>query len=232
MALAEILSGSINLLGAAYALGGSATRIAPVKALTPPQSEDWSRSARLLPSEETTFFQDADTVELSRAARQYQDTRARDIPELTIEQQARLEDLQHRDSLIREHEAAHITAAGGYALGGARFEYETGPDGERYAVAGEVAIDTAPIVNDPTATIEKMRTVRAAALAPSDPSPEDQQVAAKAEAQMRQAETELVQCATIPPDQSSRAKLEMAVDEPESLSPADYRASPLVDTYA
>jgi len=38
--------------------------------------------------------------------------------------------------------------AGAYALRGAAFGYQTGPDGKRYAVASEVHIDTAPVVGD------------------------------------------------------------------------------------
>jgi hypothetical protein len=70
-------------------------------------------------------------------------------------------------------------AVGGSLAGGISFEYETGPDGKQYAVGGEVSIDTSP-ENDPKATQAKMRQVRAAALAPANPSPQDIKVAASA----------------------------------------------------
>ena len=41
-------------------------------------------------------------------------------------------------------------------------------------------IDTAPVAGDPEATIEKMRTIQAPALAPANPSSADRAVAAKA----------------------------------------------------
>jgi hypothetical protein len=109
---------------------------------------------------------------------------------LTPEQKAQTEQLKRRDAEVRQHEAAHSAAAGAYARGGARFEYQTGPDGHAYAVGGEVDIDTSPAPNDPAATIAKMETVRAAALAPADPSGQDRRVAAEATAAIQQAEAE------------------------------------------
>jgi hypothetical protein len=64
--------------------------------------------------------------------------------------------------------------------GGAHFEYQVGPDGKKYAVGGEVSIDTSEIPDNPNATIQKMSTVQRAAMAPADPSPQDRAVAAQA----------------------------------------------------
>ncbi|UCG17264.1 MAG: hypothetical protein JSV19_04375 [Phycisphaerales bacterium] len=110
--------------------------------------------------------------------------------ELTPEQQAQVEELQRRDREVRRHEQAHIVAGGGYARG-AQFELETGPDGKRYAVGGEVAIDTSAVAGDPAATIRKMQVVRRAALAPAEPSSQDRGVAAQAQAIEREARAEL-----------------------------------------
>lgn len=90
-----------------------------------------------------------------------------------------LEQLKQTDREVRQHEMAHQVAGGPYT-GGASYDYAVGPDGKRYAVAGEVPIDYGPVPNDPQATIEKMQTVIAAAMAPADPSPKDYQVAAQA----------------------------------------------------
>jgi hypothetical protein len=109
---------------------------------------------------------------------------------LTPEQKAQTERLKRGDAKVRQHEAAHSAAAGPYARGAAHFEYQTGPDGHAYAVGGEVDIDTSPIPNDPAATIAKMEAVRAAALAPADPSGQDRKVAAAATAAIQQAEAE------------------------------------------
>jgi hypothetical protein len=103
-----------------------------------------------------------------------------DQAQLTPEERRQVARLQARDREVRAHEAAHKAAAGSYARGGASFEYQTGPDGRRYAVGGEVSIDASPIAGDPEATMRKMQQVRRAALAPADPSPQDIRVAAQA----------------------------------------------------
>ncbi len=101
-----------------------------------------------------------------------------------------LADLKARDREVRAHEAAHQAVGGQYA-GSVSYVYERGPNGAQYAVGGEVSIDTSPVQGDPQATIEKMRTVRAAALAPAEPSPQDRAVAAEAMQLMLQARSEL-----------------------------------------
>ena len=88
--------------------------------------------------------------------------------------------LKNRDRAVRAHEAAHLSAAGGLARGGANFSYLLGPDGQQYAVGGEVSIDTSAVPNDPQATILKAQTIRAAALAPAQPSGADRAIAAHA----------------------------------------------------
>ncbi|MGP9796730.1 putative metalloprotease CJM1_0395 family protein [Halomonas sp. 86] len=103
-----------------------------------------------------------------------------------------IEQLKQTDRNVRQHEMAHQITGGAYT-GGATYEYEIGPDGKKYAVAGEVPIDYGPIPGDPQATIEKMQTVIAAALAPADPSPKDMQVAAQARQYLLEARLEASQ---------------------------------------
>ena len=98
---------------------------------------------------------------------------------LSQAQQLQVAELEAIDTKVRAHELAHLAAAGSYATGGASFQYAKGPDGKQYAVGGEVGIDTGK-ESSPEATISKMQTVRAAALAPASPSPQDQKVAARA----------------------------------------------------
>lgn len=100
--------------------------------------------------------------------------------QLTPEEQEQVDKLQARDAEVRNHEAAHLAAAGQYAKGGPKFEYQTGPDGKKYAIGGSVSIDSGSVAGDPEATIEKAQKIRAAALAPADPSTQDQRVAAAA----------------------------------------------------
>ena len=107
------------------------------------------------------------------------DTKPKSINELDSEEKAIVAQLQASDTKVRAHESAHLSAAAGIAAGGASFTYERGPDGRMYAVAGEVPISVSE-GKDPQDTLEKMRQVEAAAMAPSDPSPQDHAVAASA----------------------------------------------------
>jgi hypothetical protein len=111
---------------------------------------------------------------------------------LTEEEQREVSELKKRDTEVKAHEAAHVAAGGQYVRGGASFEYQTGPDGQKYAVGGEVPIDTSPVRGDPKATIQKMQIVRAAALAPAQPSGADQAIAAKASQEAAKAQAELM----------------------------------------
>ena len=100
-------------------------------------------------------------------------------PEKSPSYQALITKLESSDTKVRAHEAAHVAAGGGVVTGGANFSYTKGPDGKMYATAGEVPIDTSE-GKDPEETIRKARQILAAAMAPSDPSPQDYRVAATA----------------------------------------------------
>ena len=113
-----------------------------------------------------------------------------DAPELKPEQDREVAELKRADAEIRRHEAAHASAGGRYA-GAPSFEYQVGPDGKRYAVAGEVPIDVSPVAGDPGATIAKMQVVKRAASAPASPSAQDRAVAATAAKIEVQARAEL-----------------------------------------
>ncbi len=112
------------------------------------------------------------------------------IGEVSKEQQSQVDKLKKIDQEVRAHEQAHKNAGGQYA-GSASFTYTVGPDGKRYAVGGEVSIDTAKIEGDPEATIAKLNVVISAALAPAKPSGQDRKVAAAAVAARNEARAEL-----------------------------------------
>ena len=99
--------------------------------------------------------------------------------ETTPAQQRELARLEARDREVRAHEQAHLATGGGLITSGPSFTYELGPDKRHYAVAGEVHIDTSP-GRSPQHTITKAQQIRAAALAPAQPSGADRQVAAQA----------------------------------------------------
>jgi hypothetical protein len=107
------------------------------------------------------------------------DTKDRDQQSLDEAEFRQVQQLRSRDTEVRAHEQAHLAAAGQYAAGGPSFSYQTGPDGQRYAVGGSVPIDIGE-ESTPAATIQKMRTVKRAALAPANPSAADRQIAAQA----------------------------------------------------
>ena len=72
------------------------------------------------------------------------------------------------------------------------YEYETGPDGEKYAVAGDVNVSYQSS-SDPEVNLRNAQQLRAAALAPADPSAQDRKVAAQAEREIAQARQEIMQ---------------------------------------
>lgn len=109
---------------------------------------------------------------------------------LSDDAQATLRQLQATDRKVRAHELAHLAASGGLATGAPSYTYQKGPDGVNYAVGGEVSIDTSP-AKTPEETIAKAATIIAAALAPTDPSPQDRAVAAAASQLAQQARAEL-----------------------------------------
>jgi len=110
---------------------------------------------------------------------------------LTKEQQVEVQKLRARDAEVRAHEQAHVSVGGNLVKKGASYEYRIGPDGKRYAVSGEVQIDTSDVKDDPQATMRKAQHIRRAALAPAEPSAQDHKVAADAAAMAMSAQQEL-----------------------------------------
>ena len=109
---------------------------------------------------------------------------------LTEAELQQLDRLKQTDREVRQHEHAHQSTGGKFA-GSIEYEYERGPDGQQYAVAGEVSIDSSPVPGDPAATIAKMEQIRAAANAPAEPSAQDRKVAAQASQHLMAARLEL-----------------------------------------
>ena len=150
------------------------------------------------------FSENEDTVELSSQAQkillqaqkvQVEKTQEKSSAigsahEYTPEEEQSLKSLKERDREVRAHEGAHQSAGGQFA-GAASYTYEVGVDGKRYAIGGEVAIDTSPVKGDLKATIDKFDKVIAAALAPAKPSGQDRQIAAAVIARRAKAIAEL-----------------------------------------
>lgn len=99
-------------------------------------------------------------------------------------------DLKNRAAAVRNHEMAHVAAGGAHVRGGPTYSFQTGPDGQRYAVAGEVSISTGKEAS-PEKSIAKAQVVRRAALAPAEPSGADRSAAAAASKMESSARVEL-----------------------------------------
>ncbi len=171
------------------------------------------------------------TEALDRKARGIKDT-----VELSPEAQKQVDKLKARDQQVRAHEAAHLSAGGGVARGGAPSSYQRGPDGQNYAGGGEVAIDASPVANNPSATLAKAQQIQAAALAPADPSPQDRKVAAQASRMAAEASRQMAekaqQAGSVETPKTTQALPGMASDHgpqppvPARTPPAQPRITP------
>jgi hypothetical protein len=130
--------------------------------------------------------------ESSEDSKQQQEAQAKQAQEQAqqLKDDKLVNQLQSIDREVRAHETAHASA-GGTLAGAPQLDFTTGPDGKRYAVSGEVSIDTSKVSGNSQATIDKMRQVRNAALAPANPSSQDLKVAAIASQVASQAQVEL-----------------------------------------
>ncbi|MFN4010909.1 MAG: putative metalloprotease CJM1_0395 family protein [Pannonibacter sp.] len=107
---------------------------------------------------------------------------------LTEEEEEQVEKLKQRDREVRAHEQAHARVGGPYASAPS-YTFQQGPDGGRYAIGGEVQIDTSP-ESEPEATVRMMQIVIRAALAPAEPSSQDLRVAQLARSQLQEAQSQ------------------------------------------
>ncbi len=140
-------------------------------------------------------FLPTQAVQEPRAPRENEEKSADQTPfgqkELSEQDKQALAKLKETDRKVRAHEEAHIRVGGNLIRSRAQYSYEMGPDKKLYAVSGEVSIDTSPVEGDPEATIRKAARIKAAALAPPDPSPQDRAVAAEADVMAMRARLEL-----------------------------------------
>lgn len=124
----------------------------------------------------------------SRAQGETGDKEDPDGDGLNEAQEKQVQELEKRDREVRAHEQAHARVGGAYASAPS-YTFQQGPDGKRYAVGGEVQIDTSK-EKTPQETIRKMQIVIRAALAPAEPSSQDLKVAQLARSQLSEAQAE------------------------------------------
>lgn len=144
--------------------------------------------------------------------------------------QAEIQELAARDREVHSHELAHSVAGGRYA-GSPSYEFTRGPDGNTYAVNGEVSIDIAPAAT-PQATIDKMQVVKQAALAPAEPSSQDRQVAAEAARIEAEARRELAASSLEDGDGGNRSQSLASAADRSLASEIDTAKSAEVDIKA
>ena len=137
---------------------------------------------------------------------------------------AEIEQLKARDQEVRVHEQAHASTGGQYA-GAPQYEYTTGPDNKRYVTDGEVSIDVSE-EKTPEETLKKMEQVRAAALAPAEPSSQDLKVAAEASQKATEARSEIAKGAAEGPSTNSAT----SVSDSDLVADADDSDQQDIDT--
>ncbi len=167
-------------------------------------------------------------------AREYGDLSA-PVEELSIEDRAILADLERRDHEVRTKDMAYMAAAGGLA-GSFAIQYETGPDGRRYAVAADVNLDTSAAAT-PEQTVTKARALRTAAMSASgDASAASRAntMEAQARAEMSAARTRLEQATELEENQDVELTLPSGVigDAELALPEVDLHIVETVETEA
>ncbi|WP_269533482.1 putative metalloprotease CJM1_0395 family protein [Chitinimonas sp. BJYL2] len=155
-------------------------------------------------------------------------TRVKLGSELSSEEEQQIAKLRARDRQVRQHEQAHMAAAAGLAVSAPSYTYQRGPDGVSYAIGGEVSIDVSP-GRTPEETLEKAQQIERAALAPKDPSGQDQAVAAQARQMAQEARIEL---STQDKEEAGAANADPASTASASAQQDDTRSNRASRAYA
>ncbi|MBB1485602.1 putative metalloprotease CJM1_0395 family protein [Oceanospirillum sediminis] len=141
----------------------------------------------------------------------------REARQLEREKQKVISQLSKRDAEVRAHEEAHSNVGGKYASA-PEYDLTEGPDGKEYAIGGHVNIDASPVEGNPKATIVKADVVEKAALAPVQPSPQDQKVAGEAREMGNEARVEL---RVIQTEEAKATRETDKADEAQKAEPVD-----------
>lgn len=212
----------MNLSGAIFALptaGAAADSVSLTRLQALQLARQQEREQDPLTSVLRNAFAPRDTATISQAAKDRiadesskQSATAQTLPptddaELSDSQERAVKALESRDREVRAHEQAHKAAAGNLATSGASYSYQTGPDGKRYAIGGEVQIRL-QTGSTPEETIRQMERVTRAANAPLSPSGPDRAVAGQAARMLANARQQLASQGTdAPPVRGSRVDL-------------------------
>ncbi len=80
--------------------------------------------------------------------------------QLTEEEQREIEKIRKNGRNIRRRELVYRAIVGNHVRGAVSFQYDTGPDGIKYATEGHTSIDTRPVINNPEASIRKAQAIK------------------------------------------------------------------------
>lgn len=144
------------------------------------------------------------TVSLTSVSAAEASTHQSSDKQLLEENEAISRDLAKRDREVRNHERIHASIGGAFASA-PHLSYQKGPDGQLYAVEGDVRIDTSSVAGDPRATLEKAQVIIRAALSVPEPSVQDKRIAAQARSMAAEASAEIAKLDQ--PDQMSNEKI-------------------------
>lgn len=135
---------------------------------------------------------ESERSEESKGSEKTEKDNIRSNDELTLAQEQEIAELKARDLEVKAHEQAHIAAATGINVSAPSYDYQIGPDGKKYAAGGEVNISFVE-GGDPASDIAKAKIMKAAALAPAQPSSQDLSVARNAERIIAESKKELAE---------------------------------------
>lgn len=200
--------------------------------LKSPATNATNTSDNINPTSESDADSNSNSDQSSRALQADKFSLSSEAEQITAEDLRLIQKLAQRDREVKAHEAAHLAAAGRYANSGASFTYQRGPNGVNYAIGGEVSLDTST-PSDPRQALDKANQIRAAALAPSQPSGQDRAVAAQATQAAAQARANIA----IERAETTAAALErtqgddaesnpQGTDETENVSAGDSETTP------
>lgn len=172
------------------------------------------------PQEEKTLNEEDNNRDKEKVNERRGSGQGRDEQGLQEEELEQLRELEARDAEVRAHEQAHASVGGQYA-GAPSFSYQTGPNGVKYAVGGEVPISLPSSSGNPEQTIRAAEQVRRAALAPVDPSGQDRRIAASASQVSQSARAEVRVQQTQERSLKAAEKAERAAEKRAEEQPGD-----------
>ena len=149
--------------------------------------------------------------------------KAQNEEELSPEEKQAITELKTRDAKVKAHEQAHRAAAAGINASAPNYDYEVGPDGNKYAVAGEVNISFTQS-SDPAENLTNAQTMKRAALAPADPSSTDRAVARHADQLIAEAKEQTLQ------EKQAEMKEKTVNEYSKTKEPEKTGTNPAVDT--